>query len=74
MTTPTGTARITIHQLMARERELLGGLFAAAGGVADERFTIAALACAAARGIPAHTAIALTDAGLVVDLLIPDPS
>lgn len=60
--------RITIHDLAALEREWLGGLFAQSGGIADERFTIAALTSAAARGIRAHSAVGITTAGLVVDL------
>jgi hypothetical protein len=65
-------ARITIHDLTTTERELLGGLWTNAGAVADERFTLAVLASAAARGIRAHSAIGLTAAGVVVWVPIAD--
>lgn len=70
--------RITIHDLTAVEREFLDGLFAqslgnqADGGYASTLFATAAIACAAARGIRAHTALAITSSGLVMTL--PDPS
>ncbi len=63
--------RVTIHDLTAIEREFLGALFSVAGGVANREFALAATASAAARGIKAHAAVAITDAGLVVELESP---
>jgi hypothetical protein len=60
--------RVTIHGLTSLEREWLGGLFAKAGGVADNDFSIAAFASAAARGIRSHAAVSITNAGLVVEV------